>query len=316
VSGPLETDPNTDQHVPVLCEETIDLVMAAEAPSDGVFLDATFGRGGHTRALLRRLGPEARVVAVDRDPQAVEAGRRMASEDERLTMVHGCFAELADILVEAGVEQLDGAIMDLGVSSPQLDDAARGFSFRGDGPLDMRMDTSRGETAAEWLNRAREQEIADVIRRLGEERYARRIAAAIVGQRPLDSTRELADVIRAVVPTRGGRTDAATRSFQAIRMQVNDELGQLEAGLETVFERLRPGGRLAVISFHSLEDRVVKKTFRRLAEGPSLPRNLPVRNAEAARGRIAAGPVRASAAEVARNPRSRSAALRVLERVR
>ena len=242
------------------------------------------------------------------------------AEEPRLTVRQARFSELASVLAEAGATEVRAVIMDLGVSSPQLDDPARGFSFRASGPIDMRMDPERGESAGEWLNRAEQKEIARVIRTYGEERYANRIAAAIVRARPLEDTRALADVIRGAIPARRGaraekRSDDATRTFQAIRMHVNEELEEIDAGLKAAFAALEPGGRLAVISFHSLEDRAVKRTFRSLASGPRLPKGLPVRASEAApRGRLVGGPIRAGAREVAANPRARSATLRVLER--
>ena len=310
----------SDEHVPVLCEETINLVTPhfdGEAVPEVVYVDATFGRGGHTRALLARVGPGARVIAIDRDMAAVRAGDEMVRGETRLVVCHARFSELHEVLATRNVNQVSGVIMDLGVSSPQLEDPARGFSFRGDGPLDMRMDQTAGETAGDWLNRAEQGEIARVIRTFGEERYARRIAAAIVRARPLSTTRELAEVVRNAIPRRGsGRTDDATRTFQSIRIHLNQELDEIAIGIEAAFEHLRAGGRLAVISFHSLEDRLVKKTFRRLARGAELPRGLPVRAADQPpAGKIVAGPVRADPRELVRNPRARSATLRVLERL-
>jgi 16S rRNA (cytosine1402-N4)-methyltransferase len=317
---------NEESHLPVLCRETIELVTstapnATEAEDAAVYVDATFGRGGHARALLARLRTHDRLIAIDRDPQAIESGRQLAATDERLKLCRARFSELTHLLESLEVHGVRGIIMDLGVSSPQLDDPARGFSFRASGPIDMRMDPEHGEPAGEWLNRAEEREIARVIRTYGEERYANRIAAAIVRARPLDDTRALADVIRSAVPgRRPGRgekkSDDATRTFQAIRMHVNEELTEIESGIRAAFDALQPGGRLAVISFHSLEDRTVKRTFRALASGPTLPRGLPVRAAEAAPpGRLVGGPVRAGAHELAENPRARSATLRVLERL-
>ncbi|MEM8766792.1 MAG: 16S rRNA (cytosine(1402)-N(4))-methyltransferase RsmH [Pseudomonadota bacterium] len=321
---------NTQTHEPVLCEETIELVIPlAEALQEGaaeadgaVYLDATFGRGGHSLALLRRLGERGRVIATDRDPEALAAGRKLAAEEPRLSVHHARFSELATVLDALHVDRVTGVIMDLGVSSPQLDDPERGFSFRAAGPIDMRMDPSAGTPAADWLNSATAEELADVLRRYGEERFAGRISRALVQARPFTDTRALADVIRQAVPTRpakgrGGasKSDAATRSFQAIRIHVNEELEEIEQGIRAAFARLAPGGRIAVISFHSLEDRTVKRIFRALAEGPRLPRNLPVRASEAApKGRIVGKAVRPGDAELQRNPRSRSATLRVLER--
>jgi 16S rRNA (cytosine1402-N4)-methyltransferase len=281
-------------------------------------VDATFGRGGHSRALLARLRPEDRVIAVDRDKAAVAAGDDLARQEPRLEVRHARFSALATVLMGLGVDTVAGVIMDLGVSSPQLDDLQRGFSFRGAGPIDMRMDQTSGEPAGDWLNQADEGEIARVIRTFGEERYAKRIARAIVRSRPLESTGELADVVRAAIPARDRHkgSDAATRTFQAIRMHVNEELDEVAAGIQAAFDVLSPGGRLAVISFHSLEDRLVKQTFRALCRGRELPRNLPVRAAEVQpAGRVVAGPVRAGSRELADNPRSRSATLRVLERL-
>lgn len=311
-------------HVPVLCEETIDLVVNSDTESGGghtgrVFVDATFGRGGHCRALLARLGPDDRVIAIDRDKEAVAAGVEVSRTEPRLDVAHARFSELASVLAERAIAAVHGVIMDLGVSSPQLDEPERGFSFRGEGPIDMRMDQSGGETAGEWLNRADEAEIARVVRTLGEERFAKRIARAIVEARPLTTTIELAEVIRSAMPARErhkGGSDAATRTFQALRMHVNEELDEVAAGIRAAFSVLSPGGRLAVISFHSLEDRIVKQTFRELVKGRDLPRNLPVRADESKpAGRLAAGPVRAGERELAENPRARSATLRVLERL-
>ncbi|HEX7034772.1 MAG TPA: 16S rRNA (cytosine(1402)-N(4))-methyltransferase RsmH [Pseudomonadales bacterium] len=317
-------------HVPVLLEEAVALlcgqgddVDTARASADegrvreGIYVDATFGRGGHTRRLLARLGPASAVIALDRDPAAVAAGRALAESEPRLTVRHGNFAELARILDELAIGSVQGVLMDLGVSSPQLDEPERGFSFRHDAPLDMRMDPSTGITAAEWLNEASEQEIARVLKEYGEERFARRVAAAIVAARPLATTADLVEAVRAGQPRQTPGKHDATRVFQAVRIQVNDELGALRRGLEAAFDRLAGGGRLAVISFHSLEDRAVKQFFRRQSTPPALPRRLPVRgDAGRAPGRLVGRPVKASAAEAAANPRARSARLRVLERVR
>jgi 16S rRNA (cytosine1402-N4)-methyltransferase len=319
----------TDVHVPVLLEETVALVCVRGAVAgrpgigndagsvrEGIYVDATFGRGGHTRRLLERLGPSSRVVALDRDPDAVAAGAAFAANEPRLTVRHGNFAELDRVLDELAIDRVQGVIMDLGVSSPQLDDPRRGFGFRHDAPLDMRMDTSRGFTAAEWLNAADEQEIARVLKEYGEERYARRIAAAIVAARPLATTGELSDVVRAAQPRHTPGKHDATRVFQAVRIQVNGELDALSRGLERAFERLAVEGRLAVISFHSLEDRLVKQYFRRQSTPPGLPRRLPVRDSESRPpGRLVGSPVTAGEVEIALNPRARSARLRVLEKV-
>lgn len=282
---------------------------------EGTYVDATYGRGGHSRRLLEVLGPASVVVAIDRDPSAVAAGTAAAAEDARLIMCHGNFAELASLLDAAGIGRVQGVLMDLGVSSPQIDDPARGFSFRHDAPLDMRMDTSRGVTAAQWLNEADEADIARVLKEYGEERYARRIAAAIVAARPIATTGELAELVRRAQPRTTPGKHEATRVFQAVRMQVNEELPSLERGLEAAFERLDRGGRLAVITFHSLEDRLVKRFFRGLTAPPALPRRLPVRGAQAAaRARSVGQSVVPGEAEQRANPRARSARLRVVEK--
>lgn len=287
----------------------------ARTPRVGVYVDATFGRGGHARRLLELLNGDSRVVALDRDPAAVAAGQALAAADPRLTIRHGNFADLARTLDELGIGCVQGVMMDLGVSSPQLDDPARGFSFRHDAALDMRMDTTSGITAAEWLNQAEERDIARVLKELGEERYARRIAAAIVAARPVLTTGQLAALVRQAQPRATPGKHEATRVFQAVRMHVNDELGALETGLAAAFERLCGGGRLAVISFHSGEDRVVKRYFRELCTAPPLPRRLPVRDAgAAARARPVGSPVVPGEAEQRTNPRARSARLRVLEK--
>jgi 16S rRNA (cytosine1402-N4)-methyltransferase len=307
------------EHRPVLCDETVDLLTGRRAgtgePVEGVYVDATFGRGGHCRRLLEVLGPESRVIGIDRDPEAVAAGAALAGTDGRLQVVHGSFSELGQVLARLGIDGVQGVMMDLGVSSPQLDDPSRGFSFRFDGPLDMRMDTTRGITAADWLNTAPEADIARALRDYGEERHARRIAAAIVAARPLETTARLVQVVRAAQPRGTPGKHEATRTFQAVRMAVNDELGEIETGLALAFASLVPGGRLAVISFHSLEDRMVKRFFRDRCTPPALPRRLPVRGAAArAEARLVTSGVTASDAETRQNPRARSARLRVLEK--
>ena len=304
------------EHLPVLCSETIDSLLSIEGECT-TLVDATFGRGGHARALLEHLAADARLVVVDRDPEAIAVARALAASDDRVVVCHGPFSALAELLAAIGVTQADGILLDLGVSSPQLDDAARGFSFQQEGPLDMRMDPSTGESAADWLNAAPVEEIAEILKTLGEERFARRIARAIVDARPLGTTAELADVVMRAQPRSGERgKHPATRSFQAVRMHVNNELEELASALAAAFELLRPGGRLAIISFHSLEDRLVKRAFRSLASPPSVPRHIPVRaSQQQARGRLVAGPVRAAAKELTQNPRARSATLRVIERV-
>jgi 16S rRNA (cytosine1402-N4)-methyltransferase len=287
---------------------------------DGLYVDATFGRGGHSRAILGRLGPEGRVIGVDRDPVAVAAGRELAREDGRFRMEHGRLGASAATLAGLGyVASAYGVIADLGVSSPQLEDPSRGFGFRVDGPLDMRMDPDAGPSAAAWLATADEGSIADVLWRYGEERAARRIAAAIIRSRatqPLRTTRELADLVAGVVRGEPGR-HPATRSFQAIRIHINDELGELQAFLRDAPGLVAVGGRILVISFHSLEDRLVKRAFRDWSRVDPALRDLPVVPPDAEpRFTLPTRAIRPGPAELARNPRARSATLRVAERIR
>ena len=303
------------QHTTVMRGEAIDALVSA---TDGVYLDATFGRGGHTRALLARLSSRARVLAIDRDPQAVanalEGPARIG--DPRFSMHHARFSQMAQTLHAAGVERLHGVLFDLGVSSPQLDDPSRGFSFRFDAPLDMRMDTSSGETAAGFLERADERRIAETIRDYGEERFAARIARNIVASReagqPLRSTGELAKLVARCVRTREGAQHPATRTFQALRIAVNAELDEISSALRTTLEVLAPGGRLVAISFHSLEDRIVK-TFIASESRDSVDRRAPFAPSAPQRLRAIAR-IKPSVAEVHANPRARSAVLRVAER--
>ena len=307
-----------DEHTPVLVDES----LAALAPeADGFYVDATFGRGGHTARLLEALGGEGRVLALDRDQAAVEAGRQRFSHEVRLTLLHAAFADLATLVpAHSHGRACRGVLFDLGVSSPQLDDPARGFSFRAEGPLDMRMDATRGEPVSAWLARASLDEIREVIATLGEERFARPVAEAIVnarGQRALTTTTQLADLVSRAVRTREPGKHPATRTFQALRMFINDELGQLERGLAGAASVLAVGGRLVAITFHSLEDRVVKLFMQRESHvAPELAR-LPIIPASAEpRFKIVGRKMRASEAERSSNPRSRSAMLRVAERVR
>ena len=302
-----------DAHQTVLLQEAID---ALAIRADGRYVDATFGRGGHSRLILDRLGSGGRLLALDKDPQAVAAAARIS--DARFSVVHASFVELAGVLEHLGLEGVDGVLLDLGVSSPQLDDAARGFSFRRDGPLDMRMDTSRGQTAAQWLETASEAEIREVIHDYGEERFAKQIAKAIVAARqrePVVTTGQLADIVGAAVRTREKGKDPATRTFQAVRIYINQELAHLSLALPQVLDLLLPGGRLAVISFHSLEDRIVKH-FMRGAARADVPIRLPLRESELPqpRLRLVGKPVRPTAAEIAANPRARSATLRIATR--
>jgi len=305
------------EHIPVLAEEVLG-ALALEP--DGYYVDATFGRGGHTALLLQALGREGRVLALDRDPQAIAAGSQRFAHEMRLALVHASFADIrALVSAYAGGRDCRGVLFDLGVSSPQLDDPARGFSFRADGPLDMRMDPTRGEPVAAWLARAGVDEIREVIATLGEERFARRVAQAIVEARrehPIERTRALAELVARAVRTREPGKHPATRTFQALRMHINDELGQLERALTGTVDSLANGGRLAVISFHSLEDRVVKRFMQResqldpeVAQLPIVPPQLTPRLKRVGRK------LRPSREEVARNPRSRSALLRVAEKV-
>ena len=301
-------------HVPVLLKAAVD---GLQVRADGAYVDCTFGRGGHSREVLRRLGARGRLIAFDRDPQAI--AERGGIEDERLELVHGRFSEIGEALRARGIAALDGILLDLGVSSPQLDDAQRGFSFRADAPLDMRMDTGSGETAAEWLAGAQEDEIREVIRNHGEERFARQIAAAIVAARargPVATTRQLAGIVAAVVRTREPGQDPATRTFQALRIHVNQELEELTRVLPQCVDALAPGGRLAVISFHSLEDRIVKRFLRERSLPPRLPARLPLRAAElpAPQLTLIGKLQRPAPEEIAANPRARSAVMRVAEK--
>ena len=302
-------------HQTVLLEEAVE---GLRIRPDGIYVDATFGRGGHSREILRRLGKVGRLIALDRDPQAV--AHAQAIVDPRFTVVHAGFAGLKDVLLERGVERVDGALFDLGVSSPQIDEAQRGFSFRFDGPLDMRMDTSRGQTAAQWLDSASELEIGGVIRRYGEDRFAKQIARAIVAARsggPVDRTRQLAQIVAKAVPSREPRQDPATRTFQALRIHINKELEELEVALPRSVEMLAEGARLVVISFHSLEDRIVKQFMRAESQPAAVPRRLPLRAAEMPKSRmkLVGKTVRATESEVQANPRSRSAIMRIAERL-
>ena len=304
-------------HLPVLYAQVMEGLGVVE---DGRYLDGTFGRGGHARGVLEKLGPGGRLLLMDKDPEAIAEAERSFGDDTRVSIRRGSFAALGDWDL---AHDLDGVLFDLGVSSPQLDVAQRGFSFGKDGPLDMRMDPEAGESAAQWLARAEEREIADVLWTWGEEKQSRRIARAIVARRaqqPLTRTAELAELIASVVP-RGkpgsdkGRIHPATRSFQAIRIHINAELADLEAGLDAALAALKPGGRLAVISFHSLEDRMVKQFIARHAKAPPANRRLPQVQAFVPALVDRSGAIRADAAELSANPRARSAVLRVAEKL-
>ena len=301
-------------HQTVLLREAVEALTIKPA---GIYVDGTFGRGGHSRAILERLGPEGRLLAFDRDPQAIEVAR--AINDSRLTIMHCAFAELGAALRQVAVASVDGVLLDVGVSSPQIDEGERGFSFRFDAPLDMRMDTTQGETAAEFLAAAEIKDITEVIRNYGEERFAFQIAKKIVAtrsERPLTTTGQLAALVRETVRTREPGQDAATRTFQALRIHVNQELEQLTLVLPQAMDVLRPGGRLVVISFHSLEDRIVKRFMRDEASTDRLPKNLPLRSIDLPQPhlRLVGKPVKASNEEVAANPRARSGVMRVAEK--
>ena len=301
-------------HTAVLLEQAVD---GLKVRSDGCYVDCTFGRGGHSRLILARLGRAGRLIALDRDPQAVAAGGEI--DDGRFRMLHGRFSRLAELAEEAGVTRAHGILLDLGMSSPQLDDPARGFSFRFDAPLDMRMDAGGGVTAAEWLAHAAETEIREVIKNHGEERFAKQIAAAIVAARargPVGTTRQLAALVAEAVPAREPYQDPATRTFQALRIHLNQELEELSLVLPQCLQLLNPAGRLVVISFHSLEDRIVKRFMRDNARPDPLPRRLPLRAHELPQPklRLIGRAVRPAAAEITANPRARSAVMRIAER--
>jgi 16S rRNA (cytosine1402-N4)-methyltransferase len=301
-------------HTPVLLHEAVDGLKVNEA---GVYVDCTFGRGGHSRLVLSRLGADGRLIALDRDPAAVEAAAGIT--DPRFTILHGAFGRLAQLLESAGVTRVHGILLDLGMSSPQLEADERGFSFRREAPLDMRMDTTRGTTAAEWLAFATESEIREVIKNYGEERFAKSIAAAIVAARArgsLGTTRQLAALVAEAVPTRESHQDPATRTFQALRIHVNQELEELSLVLPQCVELLEAGGRLVVISFHSLEDRIVKRFLREQSRADTLPARLAVRARDLPqpRLRLIGKARRPSDSEIAINPRARSAIMRAAER--
>jgi 16S rRNA (cytosine1402-N4)-methyltransferase len=304
-------------HESVLLEEAVDALMVE---ADGIYIDGTYGRGGHTALLLGRLSPEGRVLAIDKDPEAVEDARQRWAGESRFEIEQGSFAEMAEFSERRDwLGQVCGVLLDLGVSSPQLDQAERGFSFLKSGKLDMRMNPDEGQSAAQWLAEAGEREIADVLYEYGDERFSRRIARAIVRAREqaaIEDTIQLAEIIADAVPRHEKGKHPATRSFQAIRIFINKELEDLQQGLEAAVDVLSKGGRLAVISFHSLEDRIVKRFMRRETQGEPLPRRLPIPG-EAAGGRLrlVGKAVRPDDAEVAANPRARSAIMRVAERV-
>jgi 16S rRNA (cytosine1402-N4)-methyltransferase len=304
-------------HQTVLLHEAVEALVTLP---DGIYVDGTFGRGGHSRYLLQRLSEQGRVLGVDKDPAAAQAAHELVESEPRFEFFHGSFAQLPHQLRRMGIDAVDGILLDLGVSSPQLDEASRGFSFMQDGPLDMRMDTSRGETAAQWLSHADLKDIAGVLREYGEERFAHRIAAAIIDAReidPINTTGRLARVVSEAHPRWEKHKHPATRAFQAIRIKVNRELEDLQEFLSVALDLLRVGGRLVVISFHSLEDRLVKRYMRDMARGDDLPPGVPVTgDALNRRMRLVGKAVRASEQEVAGNVRARSAVMRVAEKIK
>lgn len=304
-------------HRTVLLDEAVDALALAGVRADGVYVDGTFGRGGHSRRILESLGGNGRLIAFDKDPQAIATAQTIT--DPRFEIVHDSFATMDAAFAARGIGQVDGVLLDLGISSPQVDDAARGFSFRMDGPLDMRMDTTRGMSAAEWLAIETEQTIEKVIRDYGEERFAFQIAKAIVAGRavePISSTRQLAAIVARAVKTREKGKDPATRTFQAIRIFINQELEELKIGLSEAYRHLAPHGRLVVISFHSLEDRIVKQFMASKAHVPQPDRRLPIRAVDLPQAEMKLLlKLKPSDSEVSANPRSRSAVMRVAERL-
>ena len=304
------------QHVSVLLNEALEGLAIKPA---GLYVDGTFGRGGHSRALLSGLAPGGRLIAFDKDPEAIRTGNELAAIDGRFVVVQRSFADMAQELKDRGLHgKVDGILLDLGVSSPQLDDPERGFSFMNDGPLDMRMNPGMGQSAADWVNSAAEADIATVLKEYGEERFSKRMARAVVtrrAQQPFTRTADLAEVIKEANPAWEKGKNPSTRAFQGIRIFINRELEDLADGLRAAVESLAPGGRLVVISFHSLEDRMVKQFMRREAKGAPLPRDLPIRDIDIPVSvNLVGKAIKPSAAEVAANPRSRSAMLRIAEK--
>ncbi|PJO79262.1 16S rRNA (cytosine(1402)-N(4))-methyltransferase RsmH [Neisseria brasiliensis] len=304
------------QHITVMLHEAVDGLNIRE---DGVYVDGTFGRGGHSRLILSKLGEAGHLVVFDKDPQAIAVANQLAEQDKRVSVVHDGFATFQTALNQLGIEKIDGALFDLGISSPQIDEGERGFSFRFDAPLDMRMDPTRGMSAAEWLAVASEQELHEVIKNYGEERFSRQIARAIVATReeaPIDTTRKLAQLVAQNVRTRERGQDPATRTFQAVRIFINRELEEVEAVLPQVVGRLNEGGRLAVIAFHSLEDRIVKQFMKKHSQHAPLPRWAAVKESDLPQPPLVlvGKAIKPSEAETSANPRARSAVLRVAER--
>ncbi|CAN7549150.1 16S rRNA (cytosine(1402)-N(4))-methyltransferase RsmH [Pseudoduganella sp. LjRoot289] len=305
------------QHRTVLLTEAVDALQLSGDRANGLYIDGTFGRGGHSRLILSRLGGQGRLLAFDKDLQAIATAGQIA--DPRFQIVHDSFATMADALRERALPKVDGVLLDLGISSPQVDDAARGFSFRNDGPLDMRMDTTRGQSAAEWLATESAETLEKVIKEYGEERFAFQIAKAIVARRavePISTTRQLAGLVAGAVKTREKGKDPATRTFQAIRIHINKELEDLEAGLIHAYDCVAPGGILAIISFHSLEDRMVKRFFASKANVPQPDRRLPIRAVDLPQPELKLlAKIKPSDEEVDANPRARSAVMRVARRL-
>lgn len=307
---------SSNGHISVLLHEAI---AGLNIRPNGVYVDGTFGRGGHSRQILSQLNSEGRLIVFDKDPQAILVAEELAKTDSRVLVVHDGFSALTKVLDQLGIEKIDGALFDLGISSPQIDEAERGFSFRFNAPLDMRMDTSKGQSAAEWLAIASEDNIHEVIKNYGEERFSRAIARAIVRQRdeaPITTTRQLANLLAQVVRTRERGQDPATRTFQAIRIYINRELEEVSAVLPQVVARLAETGRLVVIAFHSLEDRIVKKFMQQYSKPEPLPRWAVVKEADRAEPplKIIGKVQKPSALEIQQNPRARSAVLRIAER--
>jgi len=305
------------QHQSVLLNEAVDALVTRV---DGLYVDGTFGRGGHSRAILERLSPAGRLLVVDKDPEAIEFARALQADDARVEIHHGSFADLAQVVCEKfGVKHVCGVLLDLGVSSPQLDDASRGFSFQKDGPLDMRMDTSQGQSAAQWLQAAPEEEIANVIYQYGEEKFSRRMARAIVkarAQAPITGTLQLAEIIKEANPAWEKHKHPATRAFQGIRIFINSELQDLQRALDVFLALLEAGGRLVVISFHSLEDRIVKQFMQKQVLGDDYPPGVPVRQDQLKpRLRLVGKALKGTAGEFSENIRARSAVMRVAEKL-
>jgi 16S rRNA (cytosine1402-N4)-methyltransferase len=306
----------SSEHETVLKQEAVDALVTS---SEGVFVDCTYGRGGHTAEILKKLNGRGRLLVIDKDLVAIKHARLNLGDDERVSVHQGSFSELAMFLDDEGLSGVDGVLMDLGVSSPQLDEAERGFSFSRNGPLDMRMNQQEGQTAAEWLMEAEERDISYVLWKFGEEKFCRRIARQIVAARKINvisTTHDLVGIIEEGTPRKDPNKHPATRSFQAIRIYINQELADLEQGLKIAVEKLNPGGRLVVISFHSLEDRIVKRYMRDLARGEKLPDKLPIRDSEIKRTvKLIGKAAKPTVEEVTRNRRSRSSIMRIAEKL-